>query len=376
MMSGRFHELTAEGISLTIDLSHGHLRHLKVTWDGKTSAPLHLAPWADDPDAAHEPDTAPNVMALGGDFLCAPFGGNDVEPAPTHGWPANSPWSLVAETRLPEGGVTASFRLERKVFGAGLTKEVTLRDGHPFVYQRHLFQGGEGRITAAHHVNTRLPAGGRLSFSAKAYVDIPDTPLETDPARGRFLLAYPARTSDLSALPLANGGSVDLHRYPIGERHEDFVMLAEAPASPLGWTAAIREGARDLLLVLKDPAVLPVTLLWLSNGGRDYAPWSGRHTGVLGIEDARCWSLYGHAASIADNPLSRSGVPTFFTLRHDGAVELRHVFGSVPLAPGWSDVAEVWAGEGQVVLRDNGGATLRLPCDHGFLAGPALPGGA
>ena len=46
-------------------------------------------------------------------------------------------------------------------------------------------------------------------------------------------------------------------------------------------------------------------MLWFSNGGRDYPPWNGRHVGVLGIEEGRSYAAYGHAASAADNPLTR-----------------------------------------------------------------------
>lgn len=368
-MSGQFHTLRAEGIAVTLDLAVGHLRALEVTRQGRIAAPLHLAPWADEPAAAREPETAPNVMALGGDFLCAPFGRNDVEPAPPHGWPANSSWTLVEERALAEGGVVARFLLGKPVFGARLVKELTLRDGHPFLYQRHLFEGGAGAISLAHHVNTRLPAGGRLSFSAKAYADMPDIPQESDPARGRGVLAYPSRTADLSALPLADGGTADLHRYPIAERHEDFVMLVEAAGHALGWTAVLREQTGDLLLVLKDPAVLPVTLLWFSNGGRFYPPWSSRHIAVLGIEDARCWSAYGHAASIAENPLSRSGVPTAFSLQPGGAVEIRHVIGALPVPSGWAPVAAVEPGPAGLAVRDEAGAGLSLPYDAAFLGG-------
>jgi hypothetical protein len=366
-MSERFHTARAEGISVTLDLDLGHLRDLRVTRDGATVAPLHLVPWADDPDLETEPDTAPSLKALGGDFLCAPFATNDVEPAPLHGWPANSRWNLVSEKRHPEGGSITQFALERPVFGARVTKELVLRDGQPFLYQRHIFAGGEGAITAAHHVNTRFPAGGRLSFSSKAYADIPDTPLETDPARGRYVLSYPARTEDLSALPLASGGTVDLHRYPIGERHEDFLMLVEAQGSAIGWTAALRHQEGDVLLVLKDPAVLPVTLLWFSNGGRDYAPWNGRHTAVLGIEDARCWSLYGHAASVAPNPLSRSGVPTSFVLKPEGTIEIRHVIGAMKPPQGWHSVGLLEAAHGGLRVEGDDGKEAILPYDDGFL---------
>lgn len=366
-MTARFHTLAAEGISVTLDQSIGHLRDLRVDRDGAGAAPLHLAPWAGDADVPVEADTPPNVKALGGDFLCAPFGGNDVEPAPSHGWTANAPWTLIDEEKRPGGPVIARFELSRPVFGARVVKELTLRDGHPFLYQRHVFSGGEGAITAAHHVNTRMPSGGRLNFSPKAYVDIPGVALETDPARGRSLLAYPSRTGDLSALPLAAGGTVDLHRYPIGDRHEDFVMLVEDAASTLGWTAVLRDGERDILLVLKNPAVLPVTLLWFSNGGRDYAPWNGRHTAVLGIEDGRCWSLYGHAASLSDNPLKASGVPTAFDLSPNGTVIVRHVIGALPAPPGWTGVASVTASRDRLTIADASGETLGLAYDAGFL---------
>jgi hypothetical protein len=366
-MSDRFQTLSAQGITATLDLAIGHLVRIEVTRDGRTVAPLHRAPWADETEAPREADTAPNVMALGGDFLCAPFGANDVEPAPSHGWTANSAWRPTGQTDAGGGGVVATFELERKVFGATVTKELTLRHGHPFLYQRHVFSGGSGPITAAHHVNTRFPTHGRLDFSPKTHADIPDAPLETDPRRGRYVLAYPARAEDLSALPLASGGTVDLHRYPIGERHEDFVMLVEARGRSLGWTAALRDEERDLLIVLKDPSVLPVTLLWYSNRGRDYAPWNGRHAGVLGIEDARCWSLYGHRASIGPNPLADEGIPTCFELHPDGRVELRHVIGALPVPGGWRTTAEVETVANALHITSGEGESLHLPFDPPFL---------
>src|SRR5690606_31363163 len=105
----------------------------------------------------------------------------------------------------------------------------------------------------------------------------PDTPLEPDPGRGRSTLQYPARFTDLAAVPLAGGGHADLREYPPAERHEDFVMLVEAPGASLGWAAALRRDEGDIFLSLKNPAQLPVTMLWFSNGGRDYAPWNSRH---------------------------------------------------------------------------------------------------
>ncbi len=147
---------------------------------------------------------------------------------------------------------------------------------------------------------------------------------------GARCFGVPARFTDLRKLPLADGSTVDLRNYPVADGHEDFLMLVEAKGARLGWAAALRPDARDIVLSLKNPADYPVTFLWFSNGGRYYAPWNGRHRGVLGIEEGRAWSAYGHAASIAPNALSRSGVPTMLTL--GGTVSLSHVVGGDPAA--------------------------------------------
>ena len=367
-MSERFHTIIADGVRLTLDLAVGHVRTFEIASASGPLRPLHTAPWVDDPAVAADPEIPPNLKYLSGDFFCAPFGASDVEEAPQHGWPGNSPWSFLVEEHRGNA-VTARFLLDKPVMGARLSKEITLRDGHPFAYVRHVFEGGEGQVPVASHAMTRFSGEGRLSFSPKAFGDLPDTPQETDPARGRSLFAHPARFTDLSRLPLADGTTVDIHRYPVGARHEDFVMLVERPGNSLGWTAAVRAEVGDIVLSLKDPADFPVTFLWFSNGGRDYAPWCGRHVGVLGIEEGRAYSAYGHAASIAPNPLSDAGIPT--ALRLGGRVAVRHVIGGVGLPAGWEAVAAIAASDSELELTSTAGDTLRVPFDPAFLSGPS-----
>jgi hypothetical protein len=171
---------------------------------------------------------------------------------------------------------------------------------------------------------------------------------------------------DMTRFPTAAGGTADLTRYPIGSRHEDFAMLVEAPGSELGWTAVTRPTG-DVALFLKDATRLPVTLLWFSNGGRDYPPWNGRHLGVLGVEDGCTYSLHGHAASIADNPLAREGVPTAITLDPDGEVDVRHVIGASSLPSDFGTVRSVRAGAGVLQIEGEGARTIDLPFDCDFL---------
>jgi hypothetical protein len=356
----------AAGIAVTLDLRVGHVREL-VIGQGRELRPLHTAPWIEDEGIGADESIPPNLRWLSGDFFCAPFAASDVEPAPPHGWPANSAWRHLGTERA-DGAVTARFVLERQVLGARLEKVFTLRDGHPFLYQRHVFRGGRGRVPVANHAMVRFgPAGGRLAFSPKAWGETPATPQESDPARGRSVLAYPSRFADPGRVATAQEGTADLTRYPIASRHEDFAMLVEARESRLGWATAERVDAGELFVSLKDPRELPVTMLWFSNGGRDYAPWNGRHEGVLGIEEGRSYGPAGHAGSAAENALSRAGIPTALELDPAGSVSVRNVIGALPVPAGWGAVVRVEARNGELTVDDAAGRRLAAPCDSAFL---------
>jgi hypothetical protein len=107
-----------------------------------------------------------------------------------------------------------------------------------------------------------------------------------DPALGGYnSLKVGATFRDLRRVPLAAGGTTDLTRYPARAGFEDLVMLSARTGTRFGWTAVTFPQQRYVWFALKNPAVLASTVLWHSNGGRHYAPWSGRHRGVLGLED-------------------------------------------------------------------------------------------
>jgi hypothetical protein len=365
-MDDAFHVLEAKGIRVVVDLRVGHVRELTIESGGRLIAPLHTAPWVEDEQIIADQNLPGSLRFLSGDFFCAPFGISDLENAPPHGWPANSAWQVRHTGRI-DGGSVARYALEKPVMGAEVLKEFILRDDHPFLYERHVFIGGHGAISVANHAMIRFAVGGTLAFSPKAYGRTPNKPLESDPMRGRSLLLYPARFDDLWA-PMADGTPVDLTRYPIGSRHEDFVMLVEAEGSKLGWAAALRPDRADLFLSLKNPAVLPVTFLWLSNGGRDYRPWNGRHLGVLGVEEGCSLFGDGHKASIEPNDLSRMGVKTSIALDPQGEVEVKNVIGGIAVDPTYSGLVDMQTSTGQVVLVDAMGQSTVVSFDDRFLA--------
>jgi hypothetical protein len=363
-MTDRFHTLALGRNRVVLDTEVGHLRTLELEHRGRTVAPLHVAPWVNDAPIDRDAALSPIEQALASDFLCAPFCASDVEPGPSHGWTASAPWHLTGQSNEVEAA-EATYRLSRPVMGAEVTKSLRLRAGEPFLYVEHQFTGGTGHVPVSHHAMIRVTDKAAISYSPKAMVFTGDQPPESDPARGRSLLKYPSQGEDLGAVPLAAGGVVDVGTYPVADRHEDVVDLVEAPGNTLGWTAVVREAEDDIVLLLKNSRVLPQTTLWMSNGGRDYAPWNGRHTRVLGLEDGRSFGTAGHRASIEPNVLTARGIPTAFDLETEPSI--RYAIGAVPRPEGWTRIESVGVDGEAVVLAETGGNSITLPFAAGWL---------
>ena len=340
------HHLAARGIALAFDPDCGMIRELAVTDEGRTLRPLHRVPWL---GATLPTGAAPHLRAMEGDFFCAPFGAGDGTAPIPHGWPANAVWQVTEEG---EGRLAA--RLPKDVQGATLTKRLHVQDGHPFLYETHVFQGGSGTVSVANHAMVTLPGGGLIAMSPKAGFRTPAVALEPDPARGRSALAYPARTADPRAFPAADGGTLDLTRYPFRAGHEDFVVALEASGSRLGWTAVVRLGQGDVYLSLRNPAHLPMTMLWHSDAGRDYAPWSGRHRHCLGVEEGCAPAVLGEPGGLALGEV----------------VDVRHAIGCIAW-PTEERVATIAAGADHLTITGETGATRQVPFDltHLFVQG-------
>ncbi|RWP37145.1 MAG: hypothetical protein EOR04_28145, partial [Mesorhizobium sp.] len=93
-------------------------------------------------------------------------------------------------------------------------------------------------------------------------------------------------------------------------------------------------------------------------------PWSGRHRGVLGIEDGR--TALGHAASLGDNWLKREGVATAFALGEGRNVSFRHVIGVLPLLDG-EPPRDITTTPGHMRLMAADGSTRDVAFDGDFL---------
>jgi len=356
--------IAANGITLSFNPDGGTIDRLVIdTADGPLE-PLHRAPWVRTGETL--PDSvAPVEKRLAGDFFCAPFGNFSAD-TPIHGWSANGNWKAEGQAEAANGALTARYELAQAINGARLAKEITLVDSQPIVYQRHIFSDGAGKIPVAHHAMIHVPGGAQLSFSPKAFGTTPATALETDPARGNSVFAYPQRFETLKAVKQRDGRTVDASIYPFDTGHEDLSVQVEAPGSKLGWSAAV--AARDgfVFFAVKDAAKLPETILWMSNGGRSYSPWNSRHLAVVGIEEA---ATPAHATGWFSDMSALSPIGQATGIEFGGEQVIRYAFGAIRVPVGWREVVSIEATEELLTLRDIGGGSVTLPFLGSHFAG-------
>jgi hypothetical protein len=321
---------------------------------------LHVAPWAENP-AAGDP---PIIQVLRGDFFCMPFGANELpydgEKHPIHGETANQPWDLTDLL-----GDRLAMRLETQIRPATVTKEVIV--GDRVLYQRHTVAGGDGPMSFGHHAMIRFQTPGLVSTSPIAYGQVYPFQFE-DPVKGGYTsLLQGAHFERLDRVPTAEGGTADLTRYPAREGFEDLVMVCSEKGRSLAWSAVVFPKEGYLWLSLKDPRVLTGTVLWHSNGGRHYAPWSGRHRGVLGVEEVTSFFHAGLAQSAMENEATRAGFETcgFLDPREPLVVSTAMLVADVP--PGFDHVADVTEVEGGIEILSRSGESVFAPADVRFV---------
>jgi hypothetical protein len=144
-------------------------------------------------------------------------------------------------------------------------------------------------------------------------------------------------------------------------------MLMGKPSRTFGWSAVTFPQERWVFLQLKNPAVLRHTVLWHSNGGRHYAPWSGRHRGVLGLEETTSYFHLGQAESAQPNALNRAGFPTAVMLSPKKPLRVAYIFAVAAIPRGFDIVADVQPAPGGIVITAANGRIAKMALDTAFL---------
>lgn len=351
----------------------GHLAPAHFRLDKKIVSPLHVSPWHSEKMG---PEIPPVLRVLRGDFFCLPFGMNETalhgEKHPAHGESANARWKLAGIESRDEM-LSAQFSLKLNVRPGQLRKIVQLRRGQSVIYQRHIITGMKGPMNYGHHATLRFGSEGRLSFSPFQWGQVYPGQFE-NPATGGYPCLRPGATFQyLEKVPRMDGTVTDLTRYPNREGHEDVAMICAKSGLPFAWSAVVFPKEGWVWFALKDPRVLPSTLLWHSNGGRHFPPWNGRHRAVLGVEEICSYFQEGFPASVRPNSISRRGIPTCHVFSPETPFAINYIMGVAAVSPSFNRVAKIEAVREGIRLTAQSGARTETAIDLGFLTEAIQP---
>lgn len=350
----------------------GHLAPVIFDRRHRKIAPFEVAPWAEEKLDRSIP---PLLQVLRGDFFCMPFGGNETpyrgEKHPPHGETANCRWTLQKLAKTKEGS-TLHLRLRTRIRSGRVDKFISLREGHPAIYQRHVISEMSGPMNLGHHAILKYPpapGSGLISTSPFRLGQVYVRPVELPEKKGYSSLKPGAKFKSLEKVATVFGTQADLSRYPARRGYEDIVTLVSDPKLPFAWTAVSFAAENYVWFALKNPRVLRQTLMWISNGGRHYPPWNGRHVDAMGLEELTSYFHDGLAESVRKNPLSSAGYPTAVQLNAKSPFTVNYIMAALPTPKGFDRVKLITAlpkGRG-VKLTSTSGKSISAKLDLAFL---------
>ena len=342
-----------------------------VTFYRKSGSPIqpyYISPWQGQGLKIDDPVLAP----LRGDFFCMPFGANaDAwrgEKHDLHGDPPGKPWKLVD---VAGGCVTRlTLSLRARTRPGKITKTLQLVRGQNVVYSRHVLEGFSGRMPLGHHATLAMerPEGCvRIATSPTRFGGTnPVAP--GNPAEGEYSCALPnQKFKSLARVPLIwqKPKMADFSALPARRGFTDLVGVFNKPGAR-AWTTATFSDENFIWFSIKDPAMLPSTLLWISNHGRHDAPWNSQNS-CLGLEDICGYYADGLAASLKPNALSKAGVATSVALSPKKPTAIHYIQGVVKAPRGFRKVRSAKFAPGQVTFTSTTGKQVTAEVNHDFI---------
>jgi hypothetical protein len=360
----------SDKVEAAITRQGGHLAPVKFHLPRRVVEPYSIAPWAEE---KLDKTIPPLLQSLRGDFFCAPFGGNENpyrgERHPPHGETANAWWKLESIKEC-NAGTQLHLSLKTKVRAGRIDKLISLRRGETGIYCRHILSGMSGKMALGHHATLKFPeaeGSGLISTSPISRGQVLPVPFEIPARRGYSSLKTGARFSRLDQVPTCDGTKTDLSRYPARRGFEDLVMLTHRASPSFAWTAVTFPEEGYVWFALKDPRVLRSTVLWISNGGRHYPPWNGRHLNVMGLEDVTACFHLGLAESARKNLISRRGIPTHLNLKAAAPLVVNYIMGVAAIPGLGGRVKKISPNAHGITLHRTKGIPVHVPLDLSFL---------
>ncbi len=328
--------------------------------------PFSITPWAEE---SHE--IAPILQVLRGDFFCMPFGGNNLpyghEQYPIHGETANGNWTVESQT-----DTSLEMSLQTQIRPGKILKKVWTVPGQTVIYQRHMITEMTGPMCIGHHAMVKFKSPGHVSVSPFGFGQVFPDEFENPIIGGYSSLKPGAHFDRLDHVPSNDGSFADLSRYPAREGFEDLVMVYTEKESSFAWSAVSFPEEGYVWFSLKDPRVLSGTVLWHSNGGRHYAPWSGRHRGVLGVEEVTSYMHYGLQGSVEENAGNLAGFRTYFDLAPKHPLVVNSIIGVAPCRGNAGAVKKIDLLDYGILISMDSGEEINVELNAGEITGTSF----
>jgi hypothetical protein len=330
--------------------------------------PFYINPWAEeDSDMSGQPGC---LVSLRGDFLCLPFGGDNNwkdEHHPTHGDVNEDNWMFEDDSVL--GGETkAEFSFKMKTRPGRVVKTINLKDGENNIYINDRIEGFAGPACPGHHaifpgVSNKLISMGpyKTGFTNKS------------PANGcggdeYYALESFAEFDSLKKVPTKWKAEpfTDCSVFPSREGFIDILQVFVDDKADFAWTAAVVPEEGYLWFALKNPRVLPSTVMWMENRGRHGSPWNGRNC-CVGIEDVCGYFADGLSSSSKENELTEKGFTTVHQLDGKIPFNVNYIHGIVRIPDEFDRVADVVKTSDGIRLISESGSSVETVVSIGFL---------
>jgi len=362
--------ISTDSVEAALTLQGGHLGPVTFKLGQREIQPLSVAPWWNEKLSDDVPSVA---RILRGDLFCMPFGLNlepfENEQHQVHGETANNEWIFESISQTPDG-VSLHVSMDVRVRPGRVDKQVTLPSEQTMVYQKHRISEMSGPMCFGHHAMLKIPdyeGAARYSTSRWIHGQVAVEPVELPENLGYSMLKTAATFNDLSKVPTITGDLADLTQYPRGRGFEDVVSLASDSTIKIAWNAVTFPKEEYVWFALHDPKVLASTMLWLSNGGRHYPPWNGRHINVLGIEDNTAFYHYGLVDAVGPNEHSGKGIKTFLNMNPDKPLEVNYIMGVSAIPADFDMVDRIEFGKEEMTLIAPNGKTAVVKVNLDFL---------
>ena len=314
--------------------------------DGRFVEPFHEAPWITAGEMVE-----PGLANLRGDWPCLPFGrlydsddplvgawrelvdaslpeaADPLGPSDhlLHGYSAASEWKLVSLTRE---AITLGLDYPGDSPIARITRTIRPIDG----------QAG---LDVSVEIQARPPCVRPFGFHPNFALRGKPGSFRIELGPYRFGLSHPVaeaaaraepdrRFTTLAEVAVKSGGHERFDRLPFADDREDILQLCGIE----GGVHLVDEHDRVAWDLSWDTAKLPSCLLWMSNRGRKFPPWNGRHL-CVGVEPVASAFDFGSVIAASDNPIAQSGVRTAITIEPETLLTLGwRIRGQVPQPTG------------------------------------------